>query len=248
VRITLRSALRARPALVGALALALGACSPPAGVSRTDAAPPAQGSTAPPGGAIIAGDMLFRGKHLHLLTAGPVAAPVAVLLLHGAKFTSEDWRQLGTLELLASAGYRAVALDLPGFGASEADDLAPAALLEALLPELKLKRPVLVAPSMSGAYALPYLVAHSADVGGLVALAPVGVEEQAAALRSLSLPALIVWGSEDSVVPVAQADVLAAALAGSRKLIVQGAGHVAYREQPTVFHDALLAFLAKLPR
>ena len=42
------------------------------------------------------------------------AKKVQVLVLHGAAFSSETWTKLGTLQLLASFGHRAVALDLPG--------------------------------------------------------------------------------------------------------------------------------------
>ena len=37
-----------------------------------------------------------------------------VLLLHGAAFTSETWQHLGSLALLDTLGFRAVAVDLPG--------------------------------------------------------------------------------------------------------------------------------------
>lgn len=39
---------------------------------------------------------------------------LTVLLLHGIRFSSENWLNIGTLETLAKAGCRAVAVDLPG--------------------------------------------------------------------------------------------------------------------------------------
>ncbi|MCH8155003.1 MAG: hypothetical protein IH786_07030, partial [Proteobacteria bacterium] len=59
----------------------------------------------------------FQGHKLHLLTAGPEKGR-AVLLLHVGRYHSGTWKKLGTLDVLADAGYRAVAIDLPGAGKS----------------------------------------------------------------------------------------------------------------------------------
>lgn len=41
-------------------------------------------------------------------------ARMSVLLLHGIRFSSENWLNIGTMETLARASCRAVAIDLPG--------------------------------------------------------------------------------------------------------------------------------------
>ena len=47
--------------------------------------------------------------------AGPVnGEKETVLLLHGKAFSSATWAQLDTIQILAAAGHRALAVDLPG--------------------------------------------------------------------------------------------------------------------------------------
>ena len=59
-----------------------------------------------------------RGGKVHFLVAGP-AKGQAVVLLHGATLTSETWEETGTIQTLANAGYRVIAVDLPGLGRSD---------------------------------------------------------------------------------------------------------------------------------
>jgi pimeloyl-ACP methyl ester carboxylesterase len=190
---------------------------------------------------VVPHDREIHGARVHFLSAGKASAP-AVLLLHGARFSSRTWHELGTLELLAKSGLRAVAVDLPGYGASEQSSREPREFLPALLDALELDKPVIVSPSMSGRFAYRLLVSSPERVGGFVAVAPAQTPEFAPKLAGASFPVLVVWGEKDTVFSPSQADLLVGSVPGSRKLILEGARHPSYLDQPEAFHDALVAF------
>ena len=105
-----------------------------------------------------------------------------VVLLHGQAFDASTWQQIGTLKALGQQGrVRAVAVDLPGFGLTGGQPLPASdrpAFLAELLVQLRVRRPlVLVTPSMSGSYALPWLTHHAGELAGWVAVAPVGLKQ-----------------------------------------------------------------------
>jgi abhydrolase domain-containing protein 14 len=187
----------------------------------------------------------FQGHRLHTLRRGPESGR-SVLLLHGAKFNAETWQKLGTLDVLAGAGFRAVALDLPGFGKSPRWIFDRAKLLAELLPVLDLGRPVLVAPSMSGSVSFPLILEHPELVAGFVAVAPAGTPRYARRLKDNPVPTLIVWGGHDRVFPMSQAKLLAASFKKASVVILPEAQHPAYLDQPERFHESLLEFLASL--
>ncbi len=185
------------------------------------------------------------GASLRVLLAGPAERP-PVLLLHGARYTADTWQELGTLALLAESGYRAVALDLPGFGGSSRVAESADQFLVAALPRLGLERPVVVAPSMSGQYVLPLLTRHPERFAGFVLVAPAGIVEHREALAGASAPALVVWGEADTLVPLAQGRALVERLPRGQLVVLPGAGHACYLDQPQAFHAALLSFLGSL--
>lgn len=194
---------------------------------------------------VTAFDLEVGGGTIHGLAAGDRSS-APVLLLHGAAFDSGTWKKLGTLGVLAEAGFRAVAVDLPGFGGSKAAKADPRHFLESLLPALELERPVIVSPSMSGRFSFPYLIAHPEGVAGFVPVAPVGAVEFAARPGGSPVPALVVWGERDAIFPVAQARPLAQAFADARVLVLPGAGHPAYLDQPETFHRELVDFARRV--
>lgn len=187
----------------------------------------------------------FQGHKLHLLTAGPSKGR-AVLLLHGAKFDASTWQQLGTLGVLADAGYRALAIDLPGSGTSPGWKLNPKTFLAELIGALEIGRPVVISPSRSGNVSFPLILDHPERVSGWVPIAPVGVKEYAGKLKESPVPALIVWGERDQLFPPALAKTLAASFKTAEIVILPDAKHPAYLDQPKSFHAALLKFLAGL--
>jgi len=190
--------------------------------------------------------MRVQGVEVHAVRAGPVPddAVGSVLLLHGAAFHSGTWVELGTLDRLAREGVCVVAVDLPGYGRTPAGpDVDERSFLAELVDELDVGRPVIVSPSMSGRFGFPLVTGWPELVSGFVPVAPVGIAEHAARLDGLDLPALIVWGERDAVVPLAAADTLADHLPGSRKLVLEGARHPAYLDDPDTFHAELLDFV-----
>jgi len=67
------------------------------------------------------------------------------------------------------------------------------------------------------------------------------------ALPALSLPTLVIWGTNDRVVPLAHGDAAAAALPAGRLRVLDGLGHVPHVEDPDRVASALRDFLDALP-
>jgi pimeloyl-ACP methyl ester carboxylesterase len=65
-------------------------------------------------------------------------------------------------------------------------------------------------------------------------------------LGAIRVPTLVLVGAEDTLTPPAQADALAAAIPGARRVTIPGAGHLANLEQPERFNEALRSFLQGL--
>ena len=103
----------------------------------------------------------IAGRQIRLAEAGPADAPLLVLL---SPFPESILSFMGSWEAL-TAKFRVIAIDLPGFGASEGDshDMSPAAQgahLAAIFEELDLRDIHLVGPDVGMGAALAYALNH----------------------------------------------------------------------------------------
>lgn len=67
--------------------------------------------------------------------------------------------------------------------------------------------------------------------------------DQTAILAGIKAPTFIVWGAQDRVAHVDDADLLLENIAGSRKLVLDGVGHVPMVEKPKLVAGHCLSFL-----
>lgn len=126
-----------------------------------------------------------------------------VFFLHGIGLTSTIWINIGTFQILAELGYRALAVDLPGHGNSDdlsipysRDDIL--GYMTNLFTALDLHLPVLVSPSKGGEYAMPLLMAYPHILRGLVAIAPSDTSHYLIKdYQKLSVPMLVLFGEKD---------------------------------------------------
>ncbi|XP_039255804.2 putative protein-lysine deacylase ABHD14B [Styela clava] len=170
-----------------------------------------------------------------------------ILLLHGMKFSSETWLELKTLEKLAEWGYRAVAVDLPEYGNSKSAKLkgTQADFIHGICQKLSINKPVIISPSMSGGFSLPYLIEHGNNMSGYVPVAPVSTGSYINQYSSVRVPTLIVYGDRDATLGTTSFKHLSG-IPNHTVLKIPNAGHACYLDQPDVWHNNLRDFLNTL--
>ncbi len=182
------------------------------------------------------------------------AGEPSIVFFHGMAFSLDNWISLGTLDVLTKKEFAVYAVDLPAGHSSKSDKVEKASITEyvPILEEVfaqfgtgdKSHPMVLIGPSMGGAFALAYAIAHPEAVLALVLVSPSISSFEQSELSKVETPVLLIWGDKDDVFPLEEyGRELKKELALSKLLILKGAGHAAYLDKPDEFHELLLDFL-----
>lgn len=189
----------------------------------------------------------LRDRPLHVIEMkGDNLSGATVLFLHGASFSARTWLDLGTLAVMAEHKYRAIALDLPGYGSSARQPGTPLDFMLKAMDALEIEAPVLVSPSMSGNYSLPLVTQRRDRLKGWIPVAPVKISRYRQPLQGNPLPTLAVWGSNDHIVSPRMADLLVQLMPNAERVILKDAGHACYMREPTLFHEQVITFCDRL--
>lgn len=115
--------------------------------------------------------------------------------------------------------------------------IADAMLPKLLTPETVSKRPEIVKRVRD-------MMLKTKPQGAAAALHGMAQREDLTPLlANISVPVLILVGAEDAITPVADSEKMNRAIAGSRLVVLENAGHVSNLEQTERFNQALLEFL-----
>jgi uncharacterized protein len=204
----------------------------------------------------------------------PASAPI-VVFFHGNGENLETVRWAGVFEEMGKLGVAVFAADFPGYGRSsgtptEEGVIATGDAAVAWARSQHPERPVVVAGwSLGAALAIATVDRHPEDVRGLIALSPwttlaevargifpeVAVRmmlkehyDSRSAARRIQVPALIVHGEMDDLIPVGQGKEISSVLAGPARWVpVSGAAHNDLLGRREVW-EAMAEFLARISR
>jgi len=144
-------------------------------------------------------DITVMGRTARVLSTGDDARGDPVLLIHGVGGWAENWREI--MEPIALSGRRAIAVDLPGFGESDAPgDVSHFGPKDAFYPQwvvslmdaLNVDRAHIVGNSMGGAVAYMAAVTAPQRFPSLTLVASGGLGRDIAFfLRLATLPGMV---------------------------------------------------------
>jgi abhydrolase domain-containing protein 14 len=186
------------------------------------------------------------GVPIHYLQAGPSDARRLVVLLHGMAFNAETWKVVGTLDALADAGLRAVALDCQGYSGQFQKEGTRQRLLHDFLAAIgwqpRERKIVIVAASAGGSVGSPFVLgAGAAEVAGYASVSALLPSDIQLSTTS-DVPTLMIWGELDS--PNSnKAQAHERIFPSHQKVVLPQAPHPCYLKEPKLFNSLIVQFV-----
>ena len=178
--------------------------------------------------------------------AGDLAAPL-VLGLHGWSQRNGWHTWEGFLAPLAGAGFRAISIDMPGWGKSPAWEKIPGkSTVSIILESLNRDLFAILGKSWGGGIALDFALSFPDQVARLILSAP-AFRGTPGDLKRLTQPVLLAWAEDDPVIPIKQGDLLARAIPNCAFERYPSGGHSAAKENAADFIPKAIVFLQNKP-
>uniref|UniRef100_A0A0N5AU26 AB hydrolase-1 domain-containing protein n=1 Tax=Syphacia muris TaxID=451379 RepID=A0A0N5AU26_9BILA len=165
-----------------------------------------------------------------------------VLLIHGQSYSSATWIEHSTMQVFAAAGYRCIAIDLPGCGktgGAAVPDGEKAEVLSLVIRRLALDSVMIIGHSMAGQYIVPLF--GSKQILCIVAIALSNTNTLPDDVSQLKTPTLVLWGDRDTSLGPSSAANLQR-LPNSRLLKVPDGGHACHLSNPRYFQTTCINF------
>jgi len=190
----------------------------------------------------------YEGSMIHYLILGAENKGDWVVLLHGKRFTADDWKNSGLLDVLSHAGFKVIALNLPGYGHSESlkSDKSYAYFLADFMQQLGIDLFHLVGPSFSGEISIQFALEHGSMLKTLTIIDSINVDHYEQKLPEISSKTLIVWGKKDEIAFYQNALTLQEKIPGSALYTFENLGHTCYFDDMPTFAKVLLHHLLAL--
>ncbi|KUO71968.1 MAG: alpha/beta hydrolase [Desulfosporosinus sp. BRH_c37] len=187
----------------------------------------------------------FEGSLIHYLICGAENPSDWVVLLHGKRFTAENWRESGLLNQLEKENFKVIALELPGYGMTEKlhKERSFEEFITEFLKQLALPAFHLIGPSFGGEIALKFALKYPELLLSLTLIDSINVDQYEKQLDKIVTKTLIVWGKEDQVAPYNNALILKDKIPNSQLLTFNHLGHTCYFDDMLSFSQKLLEFL-----
>ncbi len=187
---------------------------------------------------------------IHGLTAGPEDGPV-VIGIHGwsQRNGAHTWAPL--VEPLGAAGYRTIAVAMPGWGdtpkwekASGKPVVAGKSALVAILDSLGVETAhALMGKSWGGGVSLDFALTYPGRVNKLILTAPAYRGDLSDLTQRLNKPVLLAWAKNDQVIPLNFGMGIAEAIVDCQFEIYDEGGHEAAQHNVADFAPKAVTFL-----